>query len=197
MSALPLDCSPGSSPEWEELVRIWQETDAPEGCKVEIIEGIITVSPAPAIDHNDIADIIQRRLYQVIPEDWGIYQTLGTSVPSRSGLFIPDIAVVPKAVLRVESDNFVPAAGAELIVEITSKTNANHDRIKKAAGYARAMVPLYLLVDRWAPGGPTITLYGEPKDDVYRVLHAGKFGEDIHLPEPFGMTLVTEAFPVS
>ncbi|PSJ27047.1 restriction endonuclease [Streptosporangium nondiastaticum] len=197
MSALPLDYSPGSDPEWEELVRIWQETDAPEGCKVEIIEGIITVSPAPAIDHNDIADIIQRRLYQVIPEDWGIYQTLGTSVPSRSGLFIPDIAVVPKAVLRVESDNFVPAAGAELIVEITSKTNANHDRIKKAAGYARAMVPLYLLVDRWAPGGPTITLYGEPKDDVYRVLHAGKFGEDVDLPEPFDLTIMTAAFPVT
>ncbi|MBZ4320565.1 Uma2 family endonuclease [Streptomyces huiliensis] len=195
MSALAADHPQGHSHEWEELVRLWEETDAPEGCKVEIIEGIVTVSPAPSIDHNDIADVIQRRLYSVIPEDWGIYQTLGTAVPSRSGLFVPDLAIVPKAVLRTESDQYVPAAGAELIVEITSKTNANHDRIKKAAGYARAQVPLYLLVDGWAPGGPTITLYGEPRDDVYRVLQAGKFGDDVHLPAPFDLVIDTSSFP--
>lgn len=196
VSALAADRPQGYSHEWEELVRIWEETDAPEGCKVEIIEGIVTVSPAPSIDHNDIADIVQRRLYTVIPENWGIYQTLVTAVPSRGGLFIPDLAIVPKAVLRAESSQFVAASGAELIVEITSKTNANHDRIKKAAGYARAQVPLYLLIDRWAPGGPTVTLYGEPKDDVYRVLQAGKFGDDIDLPTPFELTIRTDEFPV-
>ncbi|GGV78222.1 hypothetical protein GCM10010228_46230 [Streptomyces massasporeus] len=65
---------------------------------------------------------------------------------------------------------------------------------KRAAGYAQAGVPLYLLIDGWAPGGPTITLYGEPQRDVYRVLDAGKFGELITLPEPFGLDLDTGEF---
>ncbi|WP_251146484.1 hypothetical protein [Streptomyces sp. CBG30] len=37
---------PGTDQDWDVLVRIWEETDAPEGCKVEIIEEIVTVSPA-------------------------------------------------------------------------------------------------------------------------------------------------------
>ncbi|MFF8935205.1 Uma2 family endonuclease [Streptomyces paradoxus] len=194
MSALTVDHSPANGHEWDDLVRIWQETDAPEGCKVEIIEGIVTVAPPPSNAHNDIADLVQRALYEVIPRHWGIYQTLGTAVPSRDGLYIPDLAVAPRQVLRDEGGNFIPAAAAELIVEITSKSNAAHDRIKKAAGYAQAGVPLYLLIDGWAPGGPTITLYGEPQRDVYRVLDAGKFGEHIGLPEPFGLELDTGEF---
>ncbi|UUU31322.1 Uma2 family endonuclease [Streptomyces sp. CA-210063] len=198
MSALTVDHTTASGHEWDDLVRIWQETDAPEGCKVEIIEGIVTVAPPPSNAHNDIADLVQRRLYREIPEDWGIYQTLGTAVPSRAGLYIPDLAVAPRAALYAEgSDNYIPAAAAELVVEITSKSNASNDRIKKAAGYAQAGVPLYLLIDSWAPGGPTVTLYGEPKGDVYRVLRAGKFGDAIELPEPFAFTLDTSVFPTT
>jgi Uma2 family endonuclease len=196
MSALAVDHATASGHEWDDLVRIWEQTDAPEGCKVEIIEGIVTVAPPPSNAHNDIADRVQRRLYQVIPEDWGIYQTLGTAVPSRDGLYIPDIAVAPREALHADEGTYIPAAAAELVVEITSKSNASNDRIKKAAGYAQAGVPLYLLIDSWAPGGPTVTLYGEPKGDVYRVLHAGKFGDQIALPEPFDVTLDTSVFPV-
>lgn len=97
--------------------------------------------------------------------------------------------------LRAEAGNYIPAAAAELIVEITSKSNATNERIKKAAGYAQAGVPLYLLIDGCAPGGPTITLYGEPKDNVFRVLRACKFGDAIDLPQPFGFTLDTGEFP--
>ncbi|OUD01123.1 hypothetical protein CA983_21890 [Streptomyces swartbergensis] len=91
--------------------------------------------------------------------------------------------------------DFVPAAAAQLAVEITPTTTAHHDRTAKAMGYAEAGVPLYLLVDGSAPGGPTVTLYGEPKDGVYRLLRAGKFGERIRLPEPFGLELDTGEFP--
>ncbi|MEU6980033.1 MULTISPECIES: Uma2 family endonuclease [unclassified Streptomyces] len=196
MSALTVDHS-SHGYGWSDLVRLWEGTDAPEGCKVEIIEGIITVSPPPSNKHNYIADRIQRALYRVIPDDWGIYQTLGTTVPSRQGLFIPDLAVVPQKVLHGEGGHFVAADGAEMIVEITSPSNAATDRITKAAGYAHAGVPLYLLVDSFAPGGPTVTLYGEPKGDVYRVLSAVPFGEGIHLPAPFDLTLDTADFPVS
>jgi Uma2 family endonuclease len=195
MSALTVDPPTAQGHEWDDLVRLWEETDWPEGNKVEIIEGIITVSPAPTNNHNTIADGVQRRLYSVIPDDWGIYQTLAVAVPSRSGMYIPDLVVAPKAALN-EPGNYIPAVAAELVVEITSKSNARHDRISKPAGYATAGVPLYLLIDSWAPGGPTVTFYGEPTGDVYRMLAAGKFGDAIRLPEPFDLTIDTAAFPV-
>ncbi|CAL9473724.1 Uma2 family endonuclease [Streptomyces sp. enrichment culture] len=193
MSALTV--SHDAEQSWDDLVRFWEEMEWPEGSKVEIIEGIVTVSPAPAFRHNLITARIQRRLYSVIPEDWEIFQTEAIAVPSRLGMFIPDLLVLPVEA-RQDSDSHTPAALAELVVEVTSKSNARHDRVSKPAAYATAGIPLYLLVDRWAPGGPTATLYGEPKGEVYRVLSAVKFGDPIKLPEPFGITIDTGEFPV-
>ncbi|MEV0301210.1 Uma2 family endonuclease [Streptomyces prasinus] len=194
MSALTVSQDPEQS--WDDLVRFWEEMEWPEGSKVEIIEGIITVSPAPALRHNVIAERIQRRLYSVIPEDWGVYQTLAIAVPSRLGMLIPDLLVAPVQE-HSESDSHIPAALAALVVEVTSKSNARHDRVSKPAAYATAGIPLYLLVDRWAPDGPTVTLFGEPDGDVYRPLSTVKFGEPIKLPEPFDLVIDTAEFPDS
>ena len=194
MSALTVSQDPEQS--WDDLVRFWEEMEWPEGSKVEIIEGIITVSPAPAYRHNVIAARIQRRLYSVIPEDWEIFQTLAIAVPSRLGMLIPDLVVAPVRD-HTESDSHIPAALAELVVEVTSKSNARHDRVSKPAAYATAGIPLYLLVDRWAPDGPTATLYGEPEGDVYRPLATAKFGEPLKLPAPFGLVIDTSEVPAT
>ncbi|MFE0962085.1 Uma2 family endonuclease [Streptomyces fungicidicus] len=194
MSALTVSQDPEQS--WDDLVRFWEEMEWPEGSKVEIIEGIITVSPALAYRHNVIAARIQRRLYSVIPEDWEIFQTLAIAVPSRLGMLIPDLVVAPVRD-HTESDSHIPAALAELVVEVTSKSNARHDRVSKPAAYATAGIPLYLLVDRWAPDGPTATLYGEPEGDVYRPLATAKFGEPLKLPAPFGLVIDTSEFPAT
>ncbi|MEU1304881.1 Uma2 family endonuclease [Streptomyces shenzhenensis] len=193
MSALTVSQNPDQT--WDDLVRYWEEMEWPEGSKVEIIEGIITVSPSPAYRHNVAAARIQRHLYSVIPYDWEIFQTQAIAVPSRMGMLVPDLVVAP--LQDGEVDSHIPAALAELVVEVTSKSNARHDRVTKAAAYATAGIPLYLLVDRWAPGGPTVTLYGEPKGEVYRVLSAVKFGDPVTLPEPFGVTIDTGEFPAA
>ena len=192
MSALTVSQDPDQS--WDDLVRFWEEMEWPEGSKVEIIEGVVTVSPAPASRHNVIAERIQRRLYSVIPDDWGVYQTLAIAVPSRLGMLIPDLVVAPVPECT-EADTHIPAALAELVVEVTSRSDARHDRVSKPAAYATAGIPLYLLVDRWASGVPTVTLYGEPEGDVYQVLSSVKFGDTITLPAPFDLTLDTSGFP--
>ncbi|SCD57394.1 Endonuclease, Uma2 family (restriction endonuclease fold) [Streptomyces sp. SolWspMP-5a-2] len=193
LSALTVSHDPGES--WDELVRLWEEMDWPQGSKVEIIEGSITVSPSPAFRHNLIAARIHRRLNAAIPDDWEVFQTLAISVPSRLGMFIPDILVAPVGEFT-DVDTHLPAAVAELVVEITSKKNARHDRVTKPAAYASAGIPLYLLVDRWAPEGPSATLYGEPRDDVYRTLAVAKFGESLTLPAPFDLAIDTSGFLV-
>lgn len=40
-----------------------------------------------------------------------------------------------------------------------------------------------------------MTLYGEPKDDVYRPLRSVKFGEPIELSPPFDLVIDTAEFP--
>lgn len=56
-------------------------------------------------------------------------------------------------------------------------------------------MPVPFGIDRWAPGGPTATLYREPKGDVYRVLSAAKFGDSLTLPAPFDLVIDTGEFP--
>ncbi|WP_031053141.1 Uma2 family endonuclease [Streptomyces sp. NRRL F-5702] len=186
--------APGHGQDWDDLVRIWEETDAPEGCKVEIIEEIVTVSPPPSKDHNTTAALLQRRLYTVIPEDWEIYQTLGLSLPGRGGIYIPDLVVVDRATASGPG-NTVPASEARLVVETTSRANANHDRVSKVNGYAKAGVELFLLLDPWHSGRPTATLYGAPDGGTYRVLETVEYGRELTLPEPFGLVLDTGVLP--
>ncbi|MFA3873949.1 Uma2 family endonuclease [Streptomyces sp. MMCC 100] len=156
---------------------------------MEIVEGLITVAPLSSVGHNLVAERVQRRLYDVIPDEWGIYQRLPLTVPARLGLYVPDLAVVARAALRAGDEQLIPASRAELVGEVTSRATATNDRTRKLAGYAEAGVPLYLLVDGLAPGGPTVTLYGEPEDGAYRVLRSGSVGTPVTLPEPFGCTL--------
>ncbi|KUM77954.1 Uma2 family endonuclease [Streptomyces griseorubiginosus] len=183
--------------EWDELVWVWGQSDVPRGCRVEIIEGLVTVTPYSAQAHHGTIERLHRRLYEGLPEDWGVYQRLALAVPPRLGLYVPDAAVVPKDALLMTDPGLVDAGRAELVVEVTSRATARHDRVNKPAAYASAGIPLYLLVDRWAPEGPTATLYGEPRGDVYRPLAIAKFGELLTIPAPFDLVIDTGEFPES
>ncbi|MFJ7127841.1 hypothetical protein [Streptomyces sp. NPDC098101] len=69
------DAPAGPGDDWPGLVRLWEVVDAPKNCKVEIVAGIVTVAPPVDNYHHLIAGGVQRSLYGVIPETWGIYQT--------------------------------------------------------------------------------------------------------------------------
>ncbi|AEW96147.1 MULTISPECIES: Uma2 family endonuclease [Streptomycetaceae] len=196
MSALPVDPLPGDGYSWDELVRLWETMDHPEGCKVEIIAGSITVTPSPANQHHSITFKLLRALLAGIPPDRGVYTTLAVAIPGY-GVYIPDLVVVPEAVVDETPGNYLPAGQAELVVEVTPPSNAGRDRMTKLAGYALGGIPLYLLIDRWASGGPTITLFGEPGDRVYKTLQTVKFGDPLHLPAPFDLTIDTSVFPLT
>lgn len=193
MSALTVSQDPEQS--WDDLVRFWEEMEWPEGSKVEIIEGIITVSPAPAYRHHVIAARIQRRLYSVIPEDWEIFQTLAIAVPSRLGMLIPDLVVPGTGPHRVglPHPRRPRRAGrrGHLEVQRTSRPRRQARRLRHRRH--PAVPPRRPL----GPDGPTATLYGEPKGDVHRPLATAKFGEPLKLPAPFGLVIDTSEFPAT
>ncbi|MFI2257824.1 Uma2 family endonuclease [Streptomyces tubercidicus] len=194
MIALAAEHFPQEGRVQDALVRIREDTEAPEGCMVEIVDGVVTVAPPRGITQNVIVCKLQRSLYCAMPDDWGAYQKLGLALPAGHGISVPHLVVAPEAALSANR-HVTPASAAELVVEIASVASAVHARVQKPAGYACAGVPFYLLVDQWARGGPAVTLYGEPEGHTYRTLSAVKFGEPIQLPAPFEVAVDTALFP--
>ena len=184
---------------WDYLLQTWRELDVPEGWRAEIDEAQIVLVPPPHAHHNGIAAKVQRRLYRDLPEELEIYQTLGIHVAPLDKLYVPDLVVMPSELIDAadpESSDPMEASDALLIVEITSKGNAREDRTKKYRAYARAAVPMYLLIDRFDTRGAMATLFTEPNEDgTYKRSDAVPFGKPLTLPEPFGTTLLTADFP--
>lgn len=108
--------------------------------------------------------------------------------------YIPDMVVVhPEARTR---DKAAERAGIALIVEVTSPTSPDtvlNDRVTKPREYAKAGVPLYLLVDQ-EPGQWTLFALAEGWQR-YQVAAGGKYGEPVPLPAPLGFEIATADWP--
>ena len=183
---------------WEYLLQSWRELDVPEGWRAEIDGGRITLVPPPHRHHNGITAKVQRALYGVLSPEWEVYQTLGIHIAPLDRLYVPDLVIASSALVDgVEADVSDPidAAEALLVVEVTSRGNAEDDRKKKLWAYAHAPVPVYLLIDRFDEHGPTVTLFTGPENGAYRHAERVAFGEALKLPAPFAVTLETEPFP--
>lgn len=76
-----------------------------------------------------------------------------------------------------------------MVLEVTS-AKPERDRGVKRHCYAKAGIPLYLLVDR---ADQSVTLFSEPDAAVedYREDVRVTFGKPLDLPEPFAFTLDT------
>jgi hypothetical protein len=180
-----------------------------DGTRVEVVGGEFVVSPAPVFPHaailTDIAEAFAYARFRDPGFSWQAVQAINLDVVEIGDGYIPDLVVLP-----VETAARSRAAEAlhlyphqlDLVVEVTSKSNAQNDRepvfgrrqqATKWSGYARARVPYHLLVDR-DPGRPGVTLFGEPDHlaGTYRTLSAWKFGDVVALPEPFGVEISTE-----
>ncbi|GAB3689132.1 Uma2 family endonuclease [Nocardiopsis oceani] len=187
---------------WEVVLRAWEELDLPEGWRAEIIEGAISIMTPPKDEHARIIALINKWIIKETLRDGSavseaeVHQNIDVRVPLRSSLYIPDLVVLPGSIMMRSSDH--PADDALLLVEVTSKSTARNDRKPKLRGYAHAGVPLYLLVDRWDPDSDKgeVTLFSAPERGRYTRTHKVPFGDEVHLPEPFDLTLDTSEFPV-
>nr|WP_026118294.1 Uma2 family endonuclease [Nocardiopsis salina] len=182
---------------WDYLLGTWRELDVPDGWRAEIVDddGVVLVAP-PSDPHNYIAVRVTRTLNKVLPENWDVYQTLGIQMARIERLYMPDLVVMPEAVVLDPERTPCPADEAELAVEIVSRSSMDTERKKKVWGYAHAPVPLYLLIDAWDETGPSVTLYEQPGNGRYNQATTVSFGEKLTLPEPFDVDLDTSRFPL-
>ncbi|MDW6059378.1 Uma2 family endonuclease [Streptomyces sp. FXJ1.4098] len=160
-----------------------------EGDRVQIVEGVIQ-HIVPSWDHENVADKIRRQISPVVDKLECLTGSGDLDLPGTANWFVPDLAVVP--------GDLAKGAGALLpgqtllVVEVTSDSNGDTDRIVKRRRYAEYGAPLYLLVDRQER---TCTLYSQPGDLGYTEVHGPHpFGTPIHLPDPFDLELDTSEF---
>ncbi|MER7671058.1 Uma2 family endonuclease [Kitasatospora sp. NPDC096128] len=182
-----------------------------DGTRVEVIGGEFVVSPAPVYAHAGIPSDIQESFLAARLADpgypWRAVQAINLDLVEIGDGYIPDMVVVSTethAEKRAEDSLHLHPHDLELVVEVTSSSNARHDRrpmfgrqVKptKWSGYARTGVPYYLLVDR-DHRQLGVTLFGEPNrgEGTYEVLGEWKFGESVRLPEPFDVEISTDAW---
>ncbi|MFE1343319.1 Uma2 family endonuclease [Streptomyces sp. NPDC058757] len=164
---------------------------APKGWRVELIEGEIYVVPPANGEHEEIVSELSG---QVRDHDKGLgrYTGIGLSLPGVNDVVrvIPDLAIAPKGSFGDEQDWHAPDP-VLLVAEVTSASTASRDRVLKIRAYARAEIPVYLLIDRET--GEAVVC-SEPMGDDYAHKSLHKLGTEVPLPAPLGFTLDTSEF---
>ncbi|MFD5832740.1 Uma2 family endonuclease [Streptomyces collinus] len=165
--------------------------DTPEGFRAELIAGEIVVTPPPDGDHEKYISRIVRQVIRRSRTDMDFSGNKGLKLRSGGARpknhLVPDVTFGPiERDLFGKADSWMPCDGVAMVMEVTS-TKPQADREAKRHCYARAGVPLYLLVDR----DTAQVTFSEPKDDDYREHCARPFGKPIALPEPFAFDLDT------
>ena len=166
--------------------------DTPEGFRAELIQGEIVVTPPPDGDHEDYIGLIVNQVIRRSRTDMQFSGNKGLKLRSGGGCpknhLVPDGTFAPMELrLYRGADSWMPCDGVAMVMDVTS-TKPQADREVKRRCYARAGIPLHLLVDR---DTAQVTVFSEPKDDDYREHCARPFGKPIALPEPFAFDLDT------
>ena len=179
-----------------------------DGTRVEIIGGEIVVSPGPNYAHNGIIQDVERSFFAAeIAESsfpWRCIHTMDLNLGDIQDGYIPDLIVlnsdIARAARKAQAPHVLPEQ-ADLVIEVTSRSNASDDRQPTARrstatkwnGYAQVGIPHYLLIDR-DPRRAQAILYSVPdrSSGGYMHLRSWEFGEAIRLPEPFDVVILTD-----
>lgn len=183
--AMPATELPDSAP--EDILDAFEELGVPEGYRAELIEGEIVVSPPGDGEHDDIVIDIGEQIRANASVRLFTRGNKGLAVGKDR--LIPDGTVAPPYHFRPHG-SWAPVEGVEMVIEVTSGRGAR-DRQQKRQAYAKADIPLYLLIDRMAREA---VLFSTSADGEYHAQLRQPFGKGLDLPAPFSFTLDTAEF---
>ncbi|MFC0866227.1 Uma2 family endonuclease [Sphaerimonospora cavernae] len=168
------------------------------GYTAEISRGQVVVSPRTRRESSNIVDRLSDILYPLkLANGWRFHQTWGVHIPPFPDFRLPDLMVAPDDAEQFD-DMSIKGHSALLVAEVCSPGTRSVDWEEKPLDYARAGVPLYLIVDPLAEPR-TVVLLSDPLPDLtpdddrepYRQIVMAEEGELVELPEPFGIKLDT------
>ncbi|GAB7180402.1 Uma2 family endonuclease [Kitasatospora sp. Ki12] len=179
----------------EILLELFLELEMPEGLRAQLVNGDIIVEPPPDGHHEHILSHLIDQMHGEAAAEMQVSGHKGLRLPGGGGHppdhVIPDLTVVPKALrLFRGAPPWMEPDGVAMVAEVTS-SKPDQDRIAKRHCYARAGIPLYLLIDRERS---QVSLFGQPHREEYTEVHLAAFGEPLALPAPFDFELDTKPF---
>ncbi|WP_438486066.1 Uma2 family endonuclease [Streptomyces sp. S186] len=166
------------------------------GYRVEILGGVLTVTPPPDPGHaNGLSQL--RDTFAATGLNRGetrVLEGLGLWLPvGPEDYTVPDLSVVDADFREhvIEFECCDPAV-FRMVLEVTSGNYAN-DLRKKVAAYGAAKVPVYVIVDRKHERLHVLT---EPMEDGYAVHRIHAAGTKVTLPESIGAEVTLDVTQV-
>lgn len=177
-----------NGPDLDEVVwQAWKAMELPEGYRAEIIEGAIEVSPTGRYSRGRIINLLRDDL-AVFLKDGDFVARNDMNVIHEGSAWVPDLFIIPRDTDRyVTADGLgVTAAAVRLVIEVVSpgKRSQDRDRVKKRREYARAGIPVYVIIDDHDNQG-TVTVLTEPQPEKadWVGVHRVPCGTDVTIPE--------------
>ncbi|WP_234046657.1 Uma2 family endonuclease [Streptomyces adelaidensis] len=171
----------------EGLWQVWKAMELPEGYRAEIIEGAIEVSPTGRFAHAQVVNRLRDDLALYLKgSEYGAWND--TNVIHARRAWIPDGLVAPRDAELIEDEDGlgIKAHTVSLVVEVVSpgRSNQDRDRVRKRREYARAGIPVYVIIDDY-DGQGAVTLFTGPRPDKadWEDIHRVPYGTDVTIPE--------------
>jgi Uma2 family endonuclease len=134
---------------------------------IEIVDGMVVVSPSASKRHNRLARVLANALDAASGPEWNAdtdFDVRLQDVPLSNRR--PDVVVY-----RADTIDVAPTRPEHvlLVVEVVSPGSETTDRIVKVDQYARAGIPFYWRVEQAASGVPLVYTYVlDPASGGYR-----------------------------
>src|SRR3954447_23173444 len=151
---------------------------------IEIVDGMVLVSPSVSKRHNRLARIMANALDVAAGPDWNAdtdFDVRLQDVPLNNRR--PDVTVY-----RAETIDVTPTRPEHvlLVVEVVSPGSETTDRIVKTDQYAKAGIAFYWRVEQAATGVPLVYTYVlDPANRAYR--NGDVFTGVVKVAAPFPM----------
>ena len=132
----------------------WDALPVDTSRRIELVEGVLLVSPRPLIRHQDVVLRLASALRAALPERWRalveVEVVLGAGMTPT--VRVPDVVVVPAS--SVDDRARCDATEVAAVFEVLSPGTMRTDRVTKLHEYAEAGIPAYGVVEP----GPPVTL---------------------------------------
>lgn len=152
-----------------------------DGLRRELVDGVLLVSPAPTVLHQNAVSRLVQILAAAGPADLRVWPSpIAYRVSDRREVQ-PDVVVAPATALGGAVLSVTPM----LVVEVLSPGTAAVDTVLKRHLYEQAGVPTYWLVD---PDAPSLTVL-ELVRGGYREAVTVRGAEALDTDRPFAVRL--------
>jgi Uma2 family endonuclease len=152
--------------------------DAP---RVELVDGVIQVTPSPTLGHQDISFFLRLWLHNHAPDHLRATQAVGVALDARTSRQ-PDV-LLRRAEVRSDRSLLQPE-DVVLAVEVVSPGTRRIDRFAKPGEYAAAGIPFY-----WRVEQDPVHLYAYRLTDEGRYELVADSADVVELTEPFDIKL--------